>query len=309
MDPAASIIIFTTASGAGYGLLAILGFMAALDVSPTPGPFAVALALGLISIGLFASTFHLGRPLRAWRALSRWRTSWMSREGLAALVTFLPATAFGVLWASSEPNDVSIRLLGGLSAAMAMTTVFCTAMIYASLTTIRRWSHTLVPPIYLALALQSGALLLVALTTVFGGRGPIALAMATTFAAWLIKAAYWRSIDRALPTSSLGSATGLAHLGAARAFDPPHTGANFLLRDMGFVVSRKRALALRRSVHVCLFGAPFALIGLILLTPLSASCPLASTAILAAAIGLGTERWLFFAEARHVSALFYGRVD
>ena len=33
-----------------------------------------------------ASTFHLGRPARAWRAVLMWRTSWLSRE-----VIVLPA--------------------------------------------------------------------------------------------------------------------------------------------------------------------------------------------------------------------------
>jgi len=78
MHPAYSVIIFTTASGAGYGLL--IGLAAALlfDLVPRDpvfGFFALGAAVALITIGLLTSTFHLGRPGRAWRALSQVRTS------------------------------------------------------------------------------------------------------------------------------------------------------------------------------------------------------------------------------------------
>src|SRR5271163_1030965 len=101
MHPALSVILFTTASGAGYGLLMLLGLFGALGLLPaTPGFGIVAfgLALGLISFGLLASTFHLGRPERAWRAFSQWRTSWLSREGVFSVLTFLPVAVFGIGW-------------------------------------------------------------------------------------------------------------------------------------------------------------------------------------------------------------------
>jgi DMSO reductase anchor subunit len=34
----------------------------------------MALAVGLVSVGLLSSTLHLGHPERAWRALSQWRS-------------------------------------------------------------------------------------------------------------------------------------------------------------------------------------------------------------------------------------------
>jgi DMSO reductase anchor subunit len=46
----------------------------------------------LLLLGLASSFLHLGRPERAWRAATMWRTSWLSRE-----VIVLPAfmgTAF-----------------------------------------------------------------------------------------------------------------------------------------------------------------------------------------------------------------------
>src|SRR5882762_5808075 len=101
MHPAFSVIFFTTASGAGYGLLALMSLLAALGRLPADRWFGLAgLGLGLVavSVGLLSSTFHLGHPERAWRALSQWRTSWLSREGVASLATYIPAGVFGILW-------------------------------------------------------------------------------------------------------------------------------------------------------------------------------------------------------------------
>jgi hypothetical protein len=55
----------------------------------------VSLVIGgvLVTLGLLSSTFHLGHPERAWRAFSQWRSSWLSREGVAAVATYVPAAA------------------------------------------------------------------------------------------------------------------------------------------------------------------------------------------------------------------------
>ena len=55
MHPSLSVIFFTTASGAGYGLLALLGVLAPfgmLPADPLFGLAALALALGAITAGL-----------------------------------------------------------------------------------------------------------------------------------------------------------------------------------------------------------------------------------------------------------------
>ena len=101
MHPAKSVIFFTTASGAGYGLLFWLGLYGSLGLLPAGTWFAVVgfgLALVLVTAGLISSTFHLGHPERAWRALSQWRSSWLSREGVAAIVTYVPAGLYGLAW-------------------------------------------------------------------------------------------------------------------------------------------------------------------------------------------------------------------
>ena len=84
MHPAPSVILFTTLSGIGFGLLAFLGLGLPLVTGWLAFAFfavAYLLAVG----GLLASTFHLGHPERALKAFSQWQTSWLSREAWAAV--------------------------------------------------------------------------------------------------------------------------------------------------------------------------------------------------------------------------------
>src|SRR6478609_11973516 len=101
MHPTFSIVLFTTASGAGFGLLFLLGLGVPLGLLP-PDPLFGLAGLGTAFVfavgGLASSVFHLGRPERAWRAFSQWRSSWLSREGVASVITFAPALLFGALW-------------------------------------------------------------------------------------------------------------------------------------------------------------------------------------------------------------------
>ncbi len=203
------------------------------------------LALGLITAGLLSSTFHLGHPERAWRAFSQWRTSWLSREGVAAVATYVPACLFGLAWVFGG-NGVLIAILGYLTAIMAMVTVFTTAMIYASLPTIRQWRHWAVVPGYIVLAIATGAVLLYALATLFGRSGIPALGvitMAGLALAIIVKLAYWAGLSRMKPKYTMGDATGLG--GTVRQWEVPHTSENFVQREMGFKVARKHALKLR----------------------------------------------------------------
>jgi DMSO reductase anchor subunit len=312
MHPAYSVILFTTASGAGYGLLVWLAVLSAFGVVPADrwlGFTGLALALGLISVGLLASTFHLGHPERAWRAFSQWRSSWLSREGVAAVATYVPAGLFGIGWVFLERTDDIFALLGLLAAALALVTVYCTGMIYASLRTIRQWNQPLVPWIYIALALATGALLMLALIHVFGMKSPwfSALTAALIGLALFLKQRYWATIDSEKKTWTIGDATGLGKHGQVRVLDLPHTQANFVMREMGYAVARNHAEKLRGYVRLLAFLVPGAL-SLITLAPSALLATLAAMlAVAMAGVGVAVERWLFFAEAEHVSMLYYGR--
>jgi DMSO reductase anchor subunit len=308
MNPAPSIIFFTTASGAGYGLLFWLGLLRAFGLVPQApgfGLMALALALLLITAGLLSSLKHLGRPERAWRALSQWRSSWLSREGVAAVATYIPALLFGL--ALTTGNQGLALVAGLLAAAGAVATTWATGMIYASLKPVRQWHHPMVPWGYLVFGAFCGAAILAALAA-FWGDARIAGMIAALLGGGAIglKRAYWDSIDAPKPADapSIETATGLGRIGATRPLDPPHTEQNWLLREMGFRVARAHRVKLRR-IALAGFGLATALAVLALALPgtLAALVLLPAAGLACGAVLV--ERWLMFAEATHTVTLFY----
>lgn len=311
MHPALSVILFTTASGAGYGMLFWLGIFSATNTLPSDrlfAPISLALAFAAITGGLISSTFHLGHPERAWRAISQWRSSWLSREGLVALATYLPAGLFGIGLVVFHRSDGFWAACGGLAATGAACSVVCTAYIYRSLKPVQRWANAWVVPNYLALAAMTGALWLAALGALFDIEQPAfaLLAVALVVPAALLKLAYWRYIDGTASSSTAESATGLGAIGQVRLLDPPHTSDNYLLKEMGFRIARRHASRLRRISFITAFLLPF----LLLVAGLDAGgntlLLLSSIAALVSTFGVLVERWLFFAEAKHTVMLYYG---
>ncbi len=309
MRPATSILLLTTATGFGFGLLAWLGAYATLGLLPPAARvlLAAGITVSLIfaSFGLAASVFHLERKERAWRAFTQWQSSWLSREGVAAVLIYPVAIAFGVaFWRDGQ--SLWVRLLGATTLIGSLGTVYCTAMIYASLKPVRQWHNAHTAPDYLLYALFSGAVLFAALrTVVLGAPGAMAsVAAGMAAVAFVAKRAYWRHIDQQAPLATLAAAIGMPN-GKARALDAPHFSENFILRQMGFTIARRHAARLRRLALGIGFALPLLLEGMASL----AVAPRASTllAFACAALGLLIERWLFFGEATHVSALYYGR--
>lgn len=311
MHPAASIIAFTTLSGAGYGLLFVLALGSLLGLIPDMpwiGLTGMVLALGLVTIGLLSSTFHLGHPERAWRAVTEWRSSWLSREGVMALVTYVPAVILGLGWVLLGTTGGIFMVFSLAAAAGAAATVWCTGMIYASLKPIRQWHQPLVAPLYLAFALMTGALLAQMVLAWFAApRLWIGwLALAATAVAFALKAVYWRMIDRERPLSTPESATGLGRMGLVGLLEPPHTETNYLLSEMGYRVARRHARKLRRLSYG--FGLGALILTLLTLVATGALADvLAVLAALAGLVGVAIERWLFFAQARHTVTLYYQR--
>jgi len=305
MHPAYSVILFTTASGAGYGLLALLGLAGASHGPASSAAFALAasfIALALVTIGLLSSMLHLGRPERAWRAFSQWRSSWLSREGVASVVTYAPALAFAAIWSGVIDAPQLIGPLGIIAAIMCVVTVYCTAKIYSTLPTIRAWAQPLTAPVYLAFSLVTGASLMTAIAAVFNRfqSFQVIVAVAALMLLAVLKFFYWRAIDSAEKTRTIEAATGLGRIGSVTQWELPHTATNFIQKEMGYAVARKHSAALRSFVFLLLALALLAMLAS-LAAPLIAV--LAAVFALAAAV---VERWLFFAEAQHVVTLYYG---
>jgi len=290
MHPAPSIIAFTTLSGLGFGLMVSLGFGAGPD-GGLAALLLLALAPGLACAGLLASVLHLGQPLRFLKAFSQGRTSWLSREAVLAVVTLAAFGLFAAVWVFS---GVRSPLLGVAASLLALATVAATSMIYAQMRSVPRWRSPLTAALFLLFALAGGALLAPA-----PGAAPWLLG-----ALGLVQVAAFVDGDRRLADSgtSIATATGLGPLGRLRLLEPPHTGRNYLLREMVYVVGRRHAGILRVAGLALAVLVPMAIV---LLSP--AGQIATSVAAASHAGGSLVLRWLFFAEAEHVVGFYYGR--
>ena len=289
MHPSPSVIIFTALSGLGFGLLVFLGLKMP-DVTGVLAFIFFVIGFGLAVGGLISSTFHLGRPERSIKAFKQWRSSWLSREAIAAVFTLSLMAVYAV---GRIFFDYDIRILGVAGATMSIVTVFTTSMIYAQLKSIPRWNTKLTPAYFLSLSLAGGALL----------AGQIKFCLLLLLISGIIQLLVWIKGDRALALSgtTIESGTGLGTIGRVRAFEPPHTGTNYLLKEFVHIVGRKHSAKLRIIALILMIGTP------ILLLSLSFSYFLAALSVISHIAGLFISRWLFFAEAEHVVGLYYGK--
>ncbi|WP_300059088.1 DmsC/YnfH family molybdoenzyme membrane anchor subunit [uncultured Roseobacter sp.] len=289
MHPAPSVIFFTTFSGLGFGLLFFLGLGFPGVTGWTAFAF-FAIAYLMAVGGLMASTFHLGRPERAIKAFTQWRSSWLSREAWCAVGALVLMGLYGL---GLVFFDARWTVLGLLGALFSMATVFTTSMIYTQLKTIPRWNMKLTPVKFLSLSLAGGALL----------AGQVSIALVLLVIAGLVQLYTWVEGDKAFNASgtNMATATGLGNIGHVRAFEPPHTGTNYLLKEFVHVIGRKHSQKLRVIALGLMTIAP------IILLALPFSHVLGVLAILSHIAGVLTARWLFFAEAEHVVGLYYGK--
>ena len=290
MHPAPSLIVFTVFSGLGFGLLFWLG-AGLIDPTGLRAFILYGLGYGLAGAGLAASAFHLGHPERALLAFTQWRSSWLSREAVLAAAALGVTAPHAVATVFLDGSVPVLREIGGL---LALGTVGATAMIYAQLRTVPRWNHWTTPAVFVLAALAGGALLAGALMS-----GALLLA-----ALGAALAAHWSVGDRRFRAagSTPGTATGLSGLGRVRLLEPPHTGSNYLLREMVHVVGRRHAYKLRL---IALGAASVVPAAMLLVLP--GGYLVAALALVVHLAGMLAARWLFFAEAEHVVGLYYGR--
>ncbi len=303
MHPAPSLIAFTSLSGTGFGLLALLG----LGFGPDTVGFAwsACVLAGLLCVGgLLSSTLHLARPDRAWRALSQWRSSWLSREGVLAIITLLVFGVYALMWLFGGERS---GLLGLVMAVLSFATVYATGMIYAQLKTVPSWCSHWTPYKFLALAVSSSSLML-AMLSGFAGQSGAAVTLLCLLA--LVVAAVvvsrWRAHTEIADLASVGAtpeeATGLGHIGQVRLLESPHSSPNYLMKEMVYQVARDRALAIRR---VAMFAGLWIPLALILLMFVTGGGLVALVAALSHLTGVLALRWSFFAEAKHAVSSYY----
>lgn len=311
MKPDKAVIYFTVCSGTGYGMIISLLSLYIYDYIYLD--FRIKLFLSFLSFflilsGLIASTIHLGHPERAWRALSQWKSSWLSREGIAAVITFIPLTIFYFLWILNNKMELIFSLLI-LTSIFAIITIYCTAKIYSSLKSIPAWNNSLVPIIYILNSLTLGSLITYVIAFNFGikinllSNFIISLSLTTLF----LKLLYWYLI-KIKSKSNIETATGLHNNKNINFFEGPHTGKNFLTSEMINTIKIINSHKLRFLVCIFTYISPlyFIIQEPYLITNYFLSSITLVIVCIFAVIGMFVERYLFFIEAKHTVSLYYG---
>jgi DMSO reductase anchor subunit/ferredoxin len=306
MHPPWSMIFFTTLVGAAQGLmLTLAGIDLASAARLMPAPHEAFLFGGAIAVlllcafALAAASFHLGHPLRAWRAAAMWRTSWLSRE-VIVLPLFIGCVGG---WAASLASGY-ITVGWALSCiALALLLYLCTGMIYASVKAMRQWSTPMVPLNFTLLGIASGLLLATALASLLEPSLVAPLALAATAAlplAWLLRiAALWRNL-RLEAKTTLQSAIGVRHpriVPISAGMTAPAFGQREFEHGHGPLWTwTVRAVAL-------LLGAALPL-AVLVRRPADLDADVATLLFVAHWLGLLAERWSFFTEAQHTQNLY-----
>ena len=132
------------------------------------------------------------------------------------------------------------------------------------------------------------------------------IAIGAVLVAWGAKLMWWQcAFGNSLKArgSTTGTATGLGSIGKVRLLEKPHSGENYLTKEMVHKIGRKHASKLR--IIALLFGAVLPVVICLVVLTLQLAPILLSAAFVCLLAGLFVERWLFFAEAQHAVSLYY----
>jgi formate-dependent nitrite reductase membrane component NrfD len=152
--------LFFSGLGGGVFLLFL-----AFDLPPAVG----LLALGLVLVGAMVLMIELGRPLRAWRALCRPFSSWISR-GVFFVTLFIvfgalyTAPAFPSLSWLAPGSDAARMALGLVAAVSALLVTVYPGFVLAASPSIPFWNSPLLPVLFSLQSLMgaSGVVLFIA---------------------------------------------------------------------------------------------------------------------------------------------------
>lgn len=325
MHPALSVILLTTLIGAGQGLFLALVtgqvYAAIRLIAPQGTEFYAggsALALGLLLAGLGASFFHLGRPERAWRAASMWRTSWLSREVIVLPATMAMVFLYSfwhwlgwtqplfVIGEGGLPVDATL-IFGLVGTVLSFALYVCTAMIYTSVKFLEEWASPYTIANFILLGLASGFMLAAAYAAWLG------IGLVAFFGTWAVIFTLLGLVTRGAALlrnanlkhrSSLQTAIGVRHR-VIEQRSQGFTAGSFNTREFFHHRSPEFFTRMRLVFLVLVFPVP---VLLILLSYALASTTLPVVAFAAQYAGLLVERWYFFAEAKHPQNLYYQSV-
>jgi len=312
MHPAFSLILLTTLIGVAQGLflaLYAIDLGASLDLTdrPVTSFFVAGAALSVLLCGLalLASFWHLGRPERAWRAATMWRTSWLSREVIVLPAFTASVFAYGLANAIGSPLALWIGLL---AVVFCISLFVCTGMIYACLKFLQEWASPLTLINYFLLGCASGFNLATLLAALLAPRftEPLAVwAIGFTTVALVVRATMLARNARLRPISTVQSAIGVKHPKVQQKSQGA-MGGSFNTREFFHGRSPGFLRSVRWAFLVFAFPVPAVLVWL--------GATEDAVLVLAAAFvvqyaGLLAERWFFFAQANHPQNLYYQAIS
>ena len=323
MHPAFSVIFLTTLIGAGQGLFLAMFLVESLsivDVLPeqTGNFYATGglIALILLVVGLFASFFHLGRPERAWRSATMWRTSWLSREvimlPLFMLVVFLYAMnhySVGDVSSASIDGEVQMTVLLGITGVILCFALFiCTGMIYACIKFLQEWHTPFTPINFILMGVMSGFTLAALyssyaspeLAVFFAGWAVVA-----TVAAFVFRMATLMRNKRLKYKSNIQTALGVRHNKITQK-TTGSMGGSFNTREFFHGKPPEFFQAMKWFFLIASFAVPFVLL---LAFASSESFILFFIIFLIQFIVMVAERWFFFAQSNHPQNLYYQSIS
>jgi DMSO reductase anchor subunit len=315
MNPVFSVIFFTVTSGLGYGILMLSALMSLLNpefLSQEGGEesIMISIIIGLVAVsaGLASSALHLSNPKNAWRSFMRFKTAWLSREAVFAVLSYPIALLYGLLIYMDGVSEVYIKIMEFNIILISILTVFSTSMIYACLKTIRAWNTSLVPINYIIMSLMSGGLLTMAVFEYYGIELDILLTITIVMLLMALvgKIIYFYFIGQPSPLT-MKSAIGIG-FGNIRLLDTGESSDNFLQKEFGYQAESKTLILVR--VLSLIFMILIPLLSLLYIEELGlymSEIVVYISILIINYIGLVLERWLFFAEARHVVNLYYGK--
>lgn len=307
MNPAFSVVLFTVVTGVAQGLVVALALAVLVGIPMSADLLSHGLigVVGLLVTGLGASFAHLGRPERAWRAVTKWRTSWLSRE---VIVLPICIATLGLWWIGlHRSNDtIFVRRVMPLAALVAVVSLwYCTAMIYACLRFIEEWAHPLTLVNFVLIGLSSGFILACTLAALAGEQaflamsGPVAIAL--TLMAWASRMMAFRRNARIRHRSTLQTATGIRSTRVVQTSMGMSAGS-FNTREFFHRASPLAFRCVWLSAICLAFVAPALAMSFAWFGPYNVGWV---AAFVIQMPGLVADRWYFFAQAKHPQNLYY----
>ena len=325
MHPAFSVIFLTTLIGAGQGLFLALftgQIFSQFKLMPEQqdGSFfyiGSLIAIVLLTIGLFASFFHLGHPERAWRTATKWKTSWLSREVIALPAAMGTIALYGLvhyfgfteaLFTMPGGTGVDATLILGLGATVATYALFvCTGMIYGCIKFLQEWHTPLTVVNFILLGTASGFTIATALAA-YMNTGLVdfyaSWAIFFTVTALVFRIASLVRNSKIKPKSDLRSAIGVNHKNI-RQVSQGSMGGSFNTREY----FHGKTIGFVKSMKMIFIFLTFLIPLVLLILSLNVSAFLLPTiAVGVQYLGLLVERWYFFADANHPQNLYYQKI-